>query len=430
MFRTEHRILLAPHPQPLSRGERGAGRVGWRWVVYLCGLAVFSLLSWDRLPACQSPPPPPAPVLYDGRTLDEWRDAIKWLDPRSADAPASVPGLLAIVEDPQAPWFTRRQAALTLGRIGPGSARAVPLVTELAAQRSPDGDSTTQVWAVQALALWGPVAAPATPTLIEIATQPQPDPHLRLVAIEALGRIGVADPRSLPAVIELLASHTPRRATASERTGQELDLVTACIEGLDLYGGEANIAVPVLLRFSEDREARVRRAVAVTLGRIGLRADQAAPRLAEFVLADPSEDIRDVAAVSLGQVGGTPLLSRLLTHPDEMTRERAAVGLGWSVADEAPRTSLETARRDPAPRVRMAAIEATQKRFPNPAVTAPLAAHELTASDRDVRLRAVRFLTRLGSKATPAMPVLKELAEGPDRLARESAQRLLRQLEP
>jgi HEAT repeat protein len=340
--------------------------------------------------------PSTSTVSYEGRTLDEWRDVMKSLAPRSPDAAAAVPGLLAIVEDSAAPWFTRRQAALTLGRIGPASASAVPNITRLAAEPIVNGDATTPLWAARALALWGPVAAPATPVLIGLASNPRTDSDLRLVAIEALARIGIAHPHSLPAIVAILSQHPPRRDLATLRTPQELDLVSACVECLDLYGGEAVAAVPVLLRYADDRDDRVRRATAVTLGRIGPRADQAASRLAELVLADPSEDVRDVAAIALGQVAGINLLARLLAHPQVSTRVRAAHGLGFAPPDVATRAALDTARADGDGRVRIVAVESTHKLFNQPQLTAPAAARELTALDRDTRLRAVRFLLKLG----------------------------------
>ena len=56
--------------------------------------------------------------LLRSATLDQWRSRMKELDPNSPASAAAVPGLLEIVSDVDAPWFTRRQAALTLGRMG------------------------------------------------------------------------------------------------------------------------------------------------------------------------------------------------------------------------------------------------------------------------------------------------------------------------
>ncbi len=364
--------------------------------------------------------------LYDGQTLDAWRERIKSLDLQSPEAAAAVPGLIAIVEDEAAPWFTRRQAALTLGRIGAPAVRAVPILERFASTPALNGDDSTPLWAVKALALFGPVAAPATPTLARLATDCDTDHSVRLMSIEALCRIGIAHPLALPTVIALLQSHAPRVDLARQRSGAELDLVVACIECLELFRASGDSSVPVLLRYSEDRDERVRRAVAVTLGAIGPRASDAASRLAEMVVADRSLDVRDVAAVALGRVGGTDRLTRILKHPEPETRERAATGLGSAPGpDPATNEALTTARTDESPRVRIAAIEATQRLRPHPQLTAPAAAKEIAAPDRSVRLRAIRFLTHLGSKAAPAIPELEPLRNHPDMQVRQSAEKLL-----
>ncbi len=364
--------------------------------------------------------------LYGGETLDTWREVIKSLDLESPEAAVAVPGLIAIMQDETAPWFTRRQAALTLGRIGGPAARAVPILERYAVFPAIDGDDSTPLWAVKALALFGPVAAPTTPTLARLANDAHTDHTVRLMSIEALCRIGIAHPLALPTVIALLQSYEPRVALDRERTGAELDLVVGCIECLELFRGSGVGSVPVLLRFSEDREERVRRAVAVTLGAIGPRASDAAPRLAEMVVADRSLDVRDVAAASLGRVGGTDWLTRILDHPEPETRERAATGLGYApIIDPATHATLVKALTDESPRVRIAAIESTQRLRPAPQVTAPAAAKEIAAPDRQVRRRAILLLTQLGPLAAPAIPVLEQLRNHPEPQVRLSAQKLL-----
>ena len=83
------------------------------------------------------------------------------------------------------------------------------------------------------------------------------------------------------------------------------------------------------------------------------------------------------------------------------------------------------ARTDDSPQVRIAAIEATPHRQPSPQLTAPAAAHELTAPDRQVRLRAIRFLTKLGSQAAPAITVLEQLRNHADEQVWQSAEKLI-----
>ncbi len=370
--------------------------------------------------------PRPAEKLYEGRSIDNWREVIKSLDLQSPEAAAAIPGLMKIVEDEAAPWFTRRQAALTLGRIGAPAAKAVPLMERYATAPIGDGETSPPLWAIKSLALFGKVAAPATPTLARIVNDSTADAAVRLMSIEALCRIGNAHPLALATVVNQLRLHEPCFEPGRVRSGEELDRVAACIEGLELFRGDAESSVPVLLRYSEDREDRVRRAVAVTLGAIGPRAIDAASRLAMMVVTDRSHDVRDVAAIALGQIGGTEWLARILNHSDEETRERAATGLGYAPSpDPATLAALAKARADESPLVRIAAIEATQRLRPQPQLTAPAAAKEIAAPDRQVRLRAIRFLTKLGPKASPAIPELEQLRNHPDVQVRQSAERLL-----
>lgn len=373
---------------------------------------------------------PQVKARYQGWTLDQWRDRIKSLDPQSPEAAAAVSGLLEIALDPAAPWFTRRQAALTLGRIGPSAAAAVPQLEQLIQGPATD-DTAPALWAMKALALFGPVAAPATPAISQLALSPGTEPHLQLLSIEALCRIGLAHPQTLPTVIALLQQDQPLLSPARMRSGVELDRVVAAIQCLELFGSGGADAVPVLLRYSEDREERVRRAVAVTLGAFGPRGNDAAQRLAEIVVTDQSLDVRDVAAISLGQVGVTEWLGRLIRHPDAATRERACVGLGYSSpSDNTAQELLAEAERDQSSTVRMAAIEALQRLTKDSRRTAPAAARELASEERSVRLRAIRFLTQLGPKAAPAREQLEQLTHHTDSQVSRSATRLLESLLP
>jgi len=369
-------------------------------------------------------------IRYEGLTLDEWRDRIKSLDPRAPEAAEAVNGLLQIVKATDAPWFTRRQAALTLGRIGQSAAVAVPVLQQFIREPVQD-DTASALWAMKALALFGPVAAPATPAISQLALSPGTEPHLQLLSIEALCRIGPAHPQTLPTVIALLQQDQPLLSPARMRSGVELDRVVAAIQCLELFGSGGADAVPVLLRYSEDREERVRRAVAVTLGAFGPRGSDAAQRLAEIIVTDQSLDVRDVAAISLGQVGGTEWLGRLIRHPDAATRERACVGLGYSSpSDNTAQELLTAAERDQSSTVRIAAIETLQRLTKDSRRTAPAAARELASEERSVRLRAIRFLTQLGPKAGPAREQLEQLKHHTDPQVSRSATRLLESLLP
>ena len=400
------------------------------WVCRL-GCLALCLLGVQCRPAQSAPESQLAEeARYEGLTLDEWRDRIKALDPRAPESAEAVNGLLQIVKATDAPWFTRRQAALTLGRIGQSAAVAVPVLQQLIHEPVQD-DTASALWAMKALALFGPVAAPATPSISQLALSPGTEPHLQLLSIEALCRIGLAHPQTLPTVIALLQRDQPLLSPERMRSGVELDRVVAAIQCLELFGSGGADAVPVLLRYSEDREERVRRGVAVTLGAFGPRGNDAVQRLAEIIVTDQSLDVRDVAAISLGQVGGTEWLGRLIRHPDAATRERACIGLGYSSpSDSTAQEWLTEAGRDLSSTVRIAAIEALQRLTKDSRRTAPAAARELASEERSVRLRAMRFLTQLGSKAAPAREQLEQLTHHTDSQVRRSATRLLESLFP
>lgn len=369
--------------------------------------------------------------VVSGRTLDEWRETIKSLDPKSPEAAKEVDGLIAVMSDERVPWFTRRQAALTLGRIGAPAAEAIPRLVEYTATRSSgDHEASTALWAIKALALFGRTGAAATPALARIVIDPTQDLAMRMMSIEALCRIGTANPLALSTVVEFLRSHEPRLDPQGMRPAAELELVVASIECLELFQGDGETAVPILLRYSEDREDRVRRAVAVTLGAIGPRVADATTRLAQMTVADHSYDVRDVSAVALGKVGGVELLARILKHPDAAMRERAATALGYSPRrDSLTQEALASARRDESPLVRMAAIEATERWQSDPQLTAPAAARVLASADRHARVRAARFLYKLGPKASPALPVLEQLRTSTDGQVRQAAEKLVESIQ-
>lgn len=422
-------IEYSPDQGGQSRSGSIPSQVGrWNWgsffglVLLWISSGAFSSFSYGAEPAPAVITPPQSVA---GRTLDEWRDVIKSLDPKAPEAASEVDGLIAVMSDECVPWFTRRQAALTLGRIGEPAARAIPLLVKYATTPSTDHETSPSLWAIKALALYGRAAAPATPILARVLSDTNQDLALRMMSIEALCRIGTASPLALSTVVQLLQSYEPCLTPDRHRPVAELELVVASIECLELFQGDAETAVPILLRYSEDREDRVRRAVAVTLGAIGPRATDAELRLAQITVTDHSHDVRDVAAVALAKVGGIDLLARILKHPSVEMRERAATALGYSPSRiMQTQEALAIARGDDSPVVRVSAIEATERWQSNPQLTAPAAARELTAPDRHARVRAARFLYKLGPKASPALSMLEELRTSTDSQVRQSAEKL------
>jgi HEAT repeat protein len=367
--------------------------------------------------------------LYDGRTLAEWRDRIQNLD---FDDPAigdDVPGLLAIVEDTEAPWFSRRQAAITLGRIGEPAAEAVPVLIRLLDERGDAADESTELWALKALARFGPVAESAAPMLVEILNDDAEDEFPRIAAIETLGRIGPQRAEVLPALIGVI--RPVLESPEVEEHSPELQRAVAAVEMMELFGGNAASAVPVLIQAARSRSMLLRRSAANTLGMIGPAADPAIPTLVDLLLFDESEEVRDLAARALGRIGSAsePPLGQLLTDQDIGVRVRAAQAFGEMTAIEpVSQEALQTAAELDDPTVAVAALTALWKSTGQGELVIPGTLQLLAHPDREVRVRAAELLESLGPAAAPALPKLRELADNGPPDARQAARRILRTL--
>jgi HEAT repeat protein len=373
--------------------------------------------------------PPPAPEkLYEGQPLAVWQARIKTLHPRSAEAQAAIPGLAAIALDAEAPWFTRKQAALTLGRIGNGpqsSAECLKPLVQLLAQAE-GGAEAPRCWAAKGIALMGPRAAPAGAVLVKIVRdEKQPLLH-REAMLEPLALIGPDHPDVLPAFVEILqAPPTP---------GDAAELRETALLAILLLGPRGDVAVPFLTRIirnPRENEA-TRRSAAQALGAIGPRAEPAAVALGETIFSDPSPAVRDVAAEALGQIGprAMPLITPMVTHRDPAARIRGALAAAQLATGGKPLLPALLANLSDADvRVRLASVEAVAAIEPDHARIIPVAIALLADSDRDVRARATKLLDRLGPRLAGSRDQIVRLLDDPREPVRRSAQRLLDRLD-
>ncbi|MEX0701117.1 MAG: HEAT repeat domain-containing protein [Planctomycetales bacterium] len=369
---------------------------------------------------------------YAGRTLDEWRGTMKDLAPADPASAVHVPGLIALVRDPEIPAVTRRQAALTLGRIGPRAADAVPLLIELLSGDSGtnhDPDLATATWAAKALALFGPEARAAAPVLVRLHRDGWRTIGERATAIEALGRIGAAHPAVLPALIETLSAPPSGADRDALRTAAEFRGLAA--EALGSIGPPASAAVPALVRAASDEDETVRRRVIAALGAM---RDSAAPAIATLVDAlafDESPAVRDAAAAALGGIGApaVPTLAHLLADRDQEIRLRSAAALADMGALAEPAVpALETALADEVPAVRLRTAQALWKVARKGDRTVPVAVGLLANRDRQLRIAASRLLVEIAPHDARVADSLRELAESDESHIRRAAQETLEKI--
>jgi len=360
--------------------------------------------------------------LYDGRTLDEWRQAIQELDYKSPSRAEAVSGLRAIINDTAAPWFTRRQAALTLGRIGPPASDAVSDLIRLLHEPPEPVETSPPLWSFKALALFGPLAVEAAPNAIRVLSDPEAPIILRLTTTETLARIGLASHAGIQALIRGAAGDWE---TTSE--SDQVELRIACLEGLQLSGPPS--AVPMLISALADSSERIRHAAASTLGALGVRAEPAAEMLGALVVFDESPVVRETAARSVANLGhpGVQVLARLLENVND---EVVLYAL-----DAAGRTSNRSRELGPAIRrlftsknpvvsIRAMAEWWLVTRDGRPILESLV--RSLNSEDREVRKVASDTLMQMGPAMLASKAELERIAREGTPPAQSAARRVLR----
>ena len=360
---------------------------------------------------------------YDGRTLAEWRVAIKRLAPKSNEAAAAVPGLIAIVKDADLPQVPRQQAAMMLGRIGEPAAKALPIIAQYVDLKPANDD---RGWALKAISLFGEVAADETPNLIRVSIARQVPLRDRIAAVDALAQIGAAHPRVIPTLIGL-AHGAMLRGTKGQ-----LDLQILAVDSLAIVGPVASAAIPTLVRHTGSQHELLRRRSAVAIGAMSVRADIAIDTLAEMVVFDESPAVRDAAAIAMAQVGLPSIrpLTNLLADRDPEVAWRAAHALG--TIGRRARSSVGSLRKlvtHQSADVRLAVIEAMIRIERRPEAMIPQLVQELSNRDRQQRIAAFRLLVGLGSTAREAIPLLEELKTDERAFVRSAAEKAIQKIE-
>ncbi len=374
-------------------------------------------------------PPPAAGKLYDGRSLEEWRQAVKDLSLESSASRSAVPGLIAIVRDRSVPWFTRRQMANTLARLGKYAPEGVPVLIEILDEPASD-DSTPRIWAAKALAIYGPEAGRAAPKLIEMLKNTALPAEERQVTLEALGQIGGAHPRAIPALVETL--NLPARADSPEAQNDRDILRELAAEAIAAVGKDAAIAVPVLLRCLHDPRETMRRKSVSALAKIGPAAHPAIPTLVEMLAFDESPAVRDAAETALAGIGSqaVPVLVHLFEDREAELRLRAVRSIGQMKTIARPAAGkLRELLKDPDPQVRFTAAKALWLITEQAEDSIPVFVEALQSPERPLRMEAYRVLTvDLGPAAAAARDDLKPMLGHPESAVRQAARKALERI--
>ena len=290
----------------------------------------------------------------------------------------------------------RREAGLSLEKIGPAAKAAVPaLIAAL-------DDQDKQVWAnaLAALAAIGPDAAPAVPRLMELLDsrksrdfRQRDTAQKQMRVAHALGSIGEA---ARPALLAALKSDDPAMRLGAVRALGEM-------------GAAAKDAIPGLVETLGHADEQIRGEAADALGRFG--ADAIAPL--KGALSSPDARLRAGAARALGGLGaaaapaGPELIACLSTEKEREVRVALLAALPRTgFAQEKTVPVLVRAFRDDDEAIRSAALNALLGIRPAAKLVVPSLVAMLADPQSAVVERTARALGRFGPDARAAVPAL------------------------
>jgi HEAT repeat protein len=209
--------------------------------------------------------------------------ALLQLDPDNAEyAKIAVPRLAGAlsVDRPR----VRREAAITLGKLGSKSSSAVKDLQKALNDEVPD----VRLEAIIALAEIGAASQPAVPDLIAMVNGL--DPVVRRPATYALGRIGAGAKEAVPALRRLLQSRNHHEQTVAAWALVQIAPDAATIQ----------TALPLIIKaLQESHRVDIRAEAARTLGQIGAGSAPAQEALKAAAAKDSSEDVRKAAEAAL-----------------------------------------------------------------------------------------------------------------------------------
>jgi HEAT repeat protein len=178
----------------------------------------------------------------------------------------------------------RREAAVSLGKLGPKSKAAVDELRIALGDESPD----VRLEVIVALAEIGAASESAIPDLVDLLSSP--DPGVRQPAGYALGRIGPAAKSAIPMLRRLIQS----------RDRHDQSVAAWALVHITPDPDTIKTSIPLLvLTLQKAGRSEVRVEVARTLGQIGKGSDAVQKVLKSTSASDTDEAVRKAAAEAL-----------------------------------------------------------------------------------------------------------------------------------
>jgi len=318
----------------------------------------------------------------DDQDLESGHEAVFAMEVFGPATPGTVPVLIKALKHREP--FVRRIAAHALASFGDAAKAAVPAV-RLATR---DPDASVRIFTASALwTLAHDVAA--VPVLIEVLEDT--DPGNRLLAVEAIGKIGPPAQAAIPSLVRRLSDDPVQtRVWAAEAIGK--------------IGGNLQQLLPPLVRACGDSHCRVRQAAAQSLGKMGPHAKHGAPILARL-LNDLHGTVRVAAAEALWNIERNPAaVARIAAElsTDAQTEPKVYVP---ATVPQAPGQYNDDAVTDLPAVVHYAAIDALVRIAPSAPQAVVVLRDIKRQTERSVHVKAAVALEKIVATEDP-LPTL------------------------
>jgi HEAT repeat protein len=322
----------------------------------------------------------------DGKVRAEAAQALGNMGP---GAKIAVSALIKALKDSDD--LTRRLAAEALEKIGPPDKTDVALLIG----SLKDSGEPVRLYAASALGKLGPDARPAEEALREALKDREVS--VRAQAARSLGKLGPdAKEKGWPALLEALKDE--------DRTVRG-----AAAEGLSGLGPLNGTDVPAVLALLKHPDVEVRIHAIKALGSCAAQAKMIVPVLLETAGPGADARMRLAVAASLGQLGpeakaGVPIMAGALAEADKPTRMAILTGLrklGPAAKDTIPKLTDLLQDKDKDTRLQILAILADLGKDAQPTISTVIGVFE--EDDKQLRAAAVNVLGKIGRPAVPAL---------------------------
>lgn len=319
----------------------------------------------------------------------------------------------------------RKDAAYTLGKLGPDAKIAIPLLIKTLKDEKAD----VREAAVYALGCIGQEAKTIVPVLIDLLKDE--NFGVRKTAESALGNIGVA---TIPAILNTLKDET----SSFSFLDKEKPIRKAARKIFKRIGSSA---VPALVEALKDDTVRL--AAIDALGFVGHEAKSVLPALIEVLKGD-NADVLDATADALRKIDLERetvnliidiLIKALKNKNYDNIRREAAHALSYFFPEnETAVPALTEALKDENVNVRRNAAHTLVHIFHSEETVIPVLVEALKDEDADVCITAMEDLGWIGSSAKAAIPILLELLRNKNTTIRRHAAyalvRISKEVEP